>query len=530
MFFFFNMVKSHLMDIADSPPWLGLSVSDVRCPVFGCHVPCQVFVCFLFIFFAVSGNVRAETEVHGAYYHFGVFDYEEGDYESAEMWLEKALTQNPDNPYYLHWTGRVCLKTGRFAEGVAYLEKAWSHDSTIPGLKSDLAFAKYRSGDFSKAAALFMEIIGKDPENGFAQYHAGMSLFRAGRFQEAPAPLFKAGQIRPDILAYCRHVSGICRYMSDDLEAATDDFEYARDHADSEMFRKRAEEWLAEIRERRKIKPYGIWIRASGIYDGNVPMGPDGGDLQSDEEDCIARILVSGHYDFTDSGAFRPTVGYGHYQTWHRDLKTYDLTGMMPYLSARFSWRPAIFELGYHPAWYRLDSESYLESHAARLRLLYKFGENARTGFSYAYADDNYSSDDDRDGVGQEAGFDFKYDFTGHGTILFGDAGVRNYSASHSDYSYFKASGVLGFLVNLPWNFTFRISGRYEDKKYDHTHTRYGIRRNDDTYSGVLKVGKTFFDGLAAIFAEYDYTENDSNIIDKNYKRNRVAISTEFEY
>ena len=60
-----------------------------------------VSIFLIVLFFLISAN--AQEEGGGAYYDFGVFAYEDGDYKGAEKNLLKALEVAPHNPSFNHF-------------------------------------------------------------------------------------------------------------------------------------------------------------------------------------------------------------------------------------------------------------------------------------------------------------------------------------------------------------------------------------------------------------------------------------------
>ena len=48
-----------------------------------------------------------------AYFDFGVFAYEDGDYGDAEANLKQALKFEPENPLYNHYLGKTYLPVSR---------------------------------------------------------------------------------------------------------------------------------------------------------------------------------------------------------------------------------------------------------------------------------------------------------------------------------------------------------------------------------------------------------------------------------
>ena len=162
----------------------------------------------------------AEEEKGGAYYDFGVFAYEDGDYEDAETNLLMALRFNPDDPFCNHFLGKTYLKMERYQKAENCLNKAWKVNPDMSGLGYDLAFLNYKMSDYLRAAELFVEIATEDPPNVLAHYHAGISLYKLERFGKALNYFISAAEMSPSIKANGYYYAGICYWKMGEIEKA----------------------------------------------------------------------------------------------------------------------------------------------------------------------------------------------------------------------------------------------------------------------------------------------------------------------
>lgn len=113
----------------------------------------------------------AIEERGGAYYDLGVFAFEDGDYEVAEKHLLKALEFAPDNPIYIHFLGKIYLRTGCYQKAMNYLDTAWKANPDLSELKYDMAFLKFKMSDDSRAPGLFAGIVDENPSNLLPHYY-----------------------------------------------------------------------------------------------------------------------------------------------------------------------------------------------------------------------------------------------------------------------------------------------------------------------------------------------------------------------
>ena len=100
------------------------------------------------IILTIGSSTHAEEDGGRAYYDFGVFAYEDGDYEDAEENLKKAFGINPDNPLYSHYLGKTYIKLERYDEAGSYLDRAWDLDPDMTGLRYDRAYLYYKMENY----------------------------------------------------------------------------------------------------------------------------------------------------------------------------------------------------------------------------------------------------------------------------------------------------------------------------------------------------------------------------------------------
>ncbi len=480
----------------------------------------------LIILFVLFMHLPAHAQEQGnAYYDFGVFAYEDGDYEGAEENLKKALTFNPDNPFYNHYLGKIYLKTERYQEAEVYLTKAWNLNPDISGLKYDIAFLNYKTSNYSAAADLFAEIVKEDPSNVLAHYHAGICLYKQKNYRKALDYFINAAEISPTIKDNGYYYAGICHFKLGNFKKATEKFEYVRDHAESASLREYAIKWLqATDRQKKALKPYSLYVKLSYKYADNVRLEPLDKDIYADEDDYVTVGYFSGRYNIVNRQDYKMGVGYSHYQTWHSKLENYDLTGSIFDLYGKYRIRPFTIALSYLPTYYWVHSDKYLMRHHVKPEVMYKVNEDLVMRFSYSYYKNDYFRDDTKDGNTNEVFLNFYYSIGEKRGYLFGGIGYEDNSASHPDYYYVQLKTKVGISLNLPWALNVKLTGKYYDQDYDNVDSFYGIKREDAKYYGAISLCRKIFYDWLSISGEFNYTKNDSNILDREYKQNVMAV------
>ncbi|QTA78942.1 tetratricopeptide repeat-containing and DUF560 [Desulfonema limicola] len=457
----------------------------------------KIFWLTLGAVFVLFFNFQAAAQEQGdAYFDFGVFSFEDKDYENAEKNFKKALEFNPENPFYNHFLGKTFLQTKQYDEAGKYLHKAEQINPGIPGLKNDIAYLKYETGDYLQAADLFMEIAKNEPENILAQYYAGINLFKLEKYRDALDYFLKSSQGSPTIKVNGSYYAGVCYQKTGSIDRALEMFEYVRDNAESPMLAESAASWLEGINKLKKnMKPYSLYLKLSRLHDDNVRLEPSDLeiDLGADESDFASIIYFSGRYNFINRENLVTGAGYSHYQKWYDDFNEYSMTGSLLDLYAEFSLHPFSYGFTYVPSFYWVDSESYLRRHQLTPRVKWRIKENLAADLSYSYYNNSYVDDDKRDGHANELFLTMQYDFFNNKSRLTAGIGYEEDSASHPDYYYGEWKARAGAVFLLPWDLTFGLNLKYSDKKYDNTDSYYLVKRNDDKITGSIILSRNLF-------------------------------------
>ena len=480
---------------------------------------------------SIHDGGSAEEEKGGAYYDFGVFAYEDGDYEDAEKNLLMALKFNAEDPFCNHFLGKTYLKMERYEQARNCLKKVWKVNPDMSGLAYDLAFLNYRMSEYSKAAELFAEIAKEDPSNVLAHYHAGITLYKLERFGKALDYFAGAAEMSPSVKANSYYYAGICYWKMGEVEKAAEKFQWVREQSESESLKEYALKWLEGIEKHNKaLQPYSLFLKIGYQYDDNVRLEPLDQDIYADEEDYVTVGYFSGRYDFVNRHYYKIGAGYSHYQTWHDDLGEYDLLGSIFSLYSKYCLNPFTFGCSYVPSYYWLDADRYLRRHQLNADVMWKVDENFSTRLSYSYYDNNNFQNNDRDGHTNDVLLYAYYRFLDKRGHLFGGIGYEDNSASHRDEYYTQAKTKLGVSLKIPWDIDLSLTGKYYDKKYDHVDSFYGIKRDDAKYYASISLSRKLFYDWLNTSVEFNYTKNNSNITDYEYKRKVTTLSVIARY
>lgn len=475
------------------------------------------------VVFMAALPVQAEERKFSAHYDLGVFAYEEGDYANAENHFKKASEINPEDLASRHFLGKTYIRTGRFDEALILLKAVWETDPEWPGLTYDLADAYFNLKDYPNAARLFRSIADEDPGDVSAGYHAGISLFKSGRYSEAQGYLVRAADQSPTVKDSAYFYAGICYLKTGQTDTALEKFEYLRTYGQSEEIKLTAAGWIREIKKSKK--PYGIFLKTGVQYDDNVNLGSIGEDRISEEEDFVSTLFLSTRYDVIDNGAWQFGAGYSHFQSLHADLSEYDMAAFVGSIYGKYRRRPFVWGFTYYPAYYRLGSDGFLMRHQLRPEMVYEAGNDLLFRLALDYLLNNHLEDDARSGHTRAGEFEIVSGVANKKGRVFVSTGFEDNHADHPDYAYVELNGKAGVSFNLPQKISLGIVGKVSGKDYDNTDTTFNVKRNDTQYRGSVVVSRSvLYDWLVAS-GEFEMIRNDSNIDEFEYRETITTLS-----
>ncbi len=481
----------------------------------------------LVILFCLFLSFPAAAEEKGmAYYDFGVFAFEDGDYDDALGNLHKALELNPGYPLYLHYLGKIHLKLEQFEAAEQSLTAAYQSDPEIAGLIYDLAMLHYRKEEFSQAAELFQGVADQEPENVLAFYFAGLSFYKQKKYSRAVEYLLKASEASSSIKTNGYYYAGIAQFHLNDFGKATELLSYVVENADSADLRQNARKWMKSVKRRQKaLKPFTLAGRISRRYDDNVVLEPIDQDIYANEDDWLSTIYLAGKYKFFKRDGLEAGAGYSHYQSLYDDLSEYNLTGSTLQFYVRYKMKPYLFDFSYFPSFYWLDNDGYLLRHRINPRLIWQVDDKTGFSLSYAFMTNNHLQDTGRLGHANEVSLE------GYRLVQSIKGNIAA-SISYEDDSTRQRDRAFGHLVTkvslaapVPYELMLVLSGRFEDKSYKYIDSFYNERRQDTKLQATVSLARKFYDDMVEVSADFSYSKNNSNISDYEYRRRVFSLS-----
>ena len=159
---------------------------------------CSVLAFFLGVLCAFPAHASGKSELKAGYAALMRHDY-----ERAIAYLTQAIEAGDLNRANLalayHYRGAEYLKTKRYDEAIADLDKAIELDGKLATAYSDRGVAWRRKGDDARAVADYSEAIRLWPNWHGYYLNRGLALAALGRNEEAIADYDKALFYKPDL-------------------------------------------------------------------------------------------------------------------------------------------------------------------------------------------------------------------------------------------------------------------------------------------------------------------------------------------
>lgn len=497
-----------------------------------------IYVLLTFFLFFLSCQLSFADEDRGQpYYDFGIFAFEDGDFEDALSNFQKALSFNPDNPYYHYFLGKTYLALNDDERATLHLKIALGLNPEISGLRYDLAALHFKLAEYKEAVDLFSKVNTDDPNYVMARYYAGISHFKLKDYELAKPHLQIASERSPTIKANGYYYLGICYLKTGDYDRAIGKFSYVRDNTESETLRDNAIKWLAASEGQKKaLKPYFLYAKVGYQYDSNILLDPLDKDLPTDEDDHALVSFLLGKYDFVRKGKLTAGASYSHYTVNYETLNEFDLTASMGDIYAHYKMDELRLSLKYLPNYYWVGGKDYQVNHRLRPQLMWKVNDSFDVRGNYTYELKRNFIIPERNGHANFINLDLYHFFFDRHLRLLAGANFEANAADNTDHSYNQLKGVLGVDLKLPWEFKLRLLAKINKKDYLYIDSLYNLKRKDSRWEGTGSLSrKIYFDWLSAVL-DYRYTRNDSNIIDANgvqifdYKREQITFSLSASY
>jgi TolB-like protein/DNA-binding winged helix-turn-helix (wHTH) protein/Tfp pilus assembly protein PilF len=177
------------------------------------------------------------------------------NWSECDKELTRALELDPNYATGWHWRGEFLVERGRFADGIADLQRARTLDPLSPAIHANLGIAQMYAGHYDAALDSFTQALEIDPGFLLAHRVRGLTLLRAGRVEEG--------------LASLRHA----RALDPRSAHAAADLGYALARAGKVEDARAVRRELDDINRERPVSPYDFAVVHAGLGENDAALG-----------------------------------------------------------------------------------------------------------------------------------------------------------------------------------------------------------------------------------------------------------------
>ncbi|RMF98280.1 MAG: hypothetical protein D6734_00620 [Candidatus Schekmanbacteria bacterium] len=462
--------------------------------------------------------------------------FDDGDYEAAAVHLEKGLEGDPENVAMLIKLGQTYNLLKEFDDALDVLDRALKLSPNNPNAIFERSVSLLNTGDYDEAFAGLESVRKAMAKDGRVPYYQGLIRFRQDKFEEAIDFFKEAEKIDKSVKAASDYYIGVALYRLQRYSEARPYFKSVEKEIPKSKKGESAKKFISAIDAKvRAAKPWTIFADLSWQYDDNVTLKPSEsvpGVRISGRGDWKGVFYLGGTYRFINTDNFQATGRYSFYQSVHRQLRGYNITGNQ--LGVNFSYRiakPLRFNVMYSFNYYELDETRYLEAHSLLPSITWIQSDRAMLQAFFRYQDKDYLQDE-RDVPYERDAVNYNWGLSQYIFFMKNNAYLRLYysqdkdNARGSDWDY---NGIdVGSAIHIPLPFEMSFDGDfgYTRRIYEHINSISIInkRRRDKEYDWSIEFTKKLNDYLSLSF-KFNRIVDDSTVALYNYDREITSFN-----
>jgi len=388
---------------------------------------------------------------------------------------------------------------------------------------------KINEGKYSESLEFLQKAIGMAPDDAEARYYAGVAFSRLGEMSRAEE-LFLGVLKNKEYTSNAYLELGRLYYIQEKCDKAEEYLRKFISFSEEPDARSYAESLISDCYGKGyEEKPYKMNVSVGTQYDTNVILEPTNPSITKERKrDGRAVALVNAGARLYRSKAARFDLDYDFYQSLHIHLSGFNVQyhKLSPNIELRLSdaIRPSA---GYSVEYIYFGGDKYgtIDTYMANLKV--REGANTSTNFTYEFRQNRYKDTDlfesnsDRTGRQNYTGLRQKFDmdkFRAEVHYFYDD------KKAEKDYWAYRGNEVgasLSYRISNP--LLFMVSAEYDRRKYEDDYPVINETRLDRMQRYAANIQYIISKKVFATLTE-NYTINDSNIKDFDYKRNIISL------
>ena len=254
----------------------------------------------------------------------GIALYLEKNYSESIVYLEQAVSENPDSPVANQMLGLSNYQLGNYQLSADYLEKAKQLDPEIEDINLELGNSYIKLNKYAEAEKVLGEYLAAKPDSGIGQYFMGYAQLLNGNYMQSIESFDKAIALNPDLKLQSTYYQGVAYYSLFKYHKSREKFlEVQQSAPPGDKLALSAQEYLEILRVLGKN--YYASFSFGYQYDTNVALEPENVQIVSDEKDSSLYLFLNLGYKpyFTDEATIG--VDYRTFFSFHDELTEFNL-------------------------------------------------------------------------------------------------------------------------------------------------------------------------------------------------------------
>jgi tetratricopeptide (TPR) repeat protein len=516
------------------------------------------FAAALLILLAPS-ILTAQTTEADLYVAQAIIDLDDRRYDAALENLGKALTLEPEHLEALYYTGIVHMAQNRSAEAIPFLARARARAPTELSVALQLGLAYFANQQYDRAEPLLEEVFKSQPEQDGLGYYVGFMRYRKKDYRGA-LEAFRAGRTAdPEIQQLTRLYTGLALAVQGLSAQAATEVEEALRLAPGTALTGPVERLRdSMVSARQGKRRFSAEVRFGFYYDDNVAVLPDHasddeeplvGELRRRDRTSTGELLgIRTQYVWWRTDFWSSSVGYSFFGTYNNDLPSFNVTSHLATLDLTYKTAVAGIPLQagaqYDFDILFLDEDEFLQRHTGTLfgnviesdrHLSQVVGRYQRKDFSILIREAP-PPEEDRTGDNWLLGVVHFLRFAQDRHFLKGGYQFDYENTRGRNYEYRGNRLLFGGQYTLPW-YGIRLKYDLELHLRDYLFANTLLptpapgtrRRYDKEFINVVRVELPLPHNLA-LTAEYQNTNNVSNLALFDYTRNVTSLTLSWSY
>lgn len=468
----------------------------------------------------------------------GMENLKEENFEEAVEDFKKARELAPGSTVAAYLLGLTLKKIQDFERARTNLEDAVTMTHPVREAVIELADLYYLIGENEKALGMIATAEREFIKPAHTAFLKGLVLIKVGRYEEAIKSFETAKSIDPKLAVAADYQIGAAYLYLGRIAAARDAFKETvlRDpNSDLAQFSRH----YIETIERRlwDERPLKFTAGLRVLYDDNVLLKPGDATVAGDvtnESDSATVATFLAEYSKPLNGGAGLTAQYSFYMVDYAELSSHDVTSNTLSISPTYGLENSTLGLAVSYNHSMVDDAVYLQTLTLQPTWSVRLVGNqfARTAIRYQrkeYMGSPINADEDRDSddLGLHASWH----------LIFGE-GRGIFSASY-DFNLGDADGTnwryygnaFGADLSYPVrdNIRLHIGGEAEYQNFTRTHTIFGTKRKDTTYT-VNTLISYELSKRAELLGQFTYIRGDSNIEVYDYDKYVASGGIEIKF